>query len=247
MKKTSEFKSYALVSGGSGGIGAATCMQLARQGYNLLIHYHSNRENAEAIANDVRNLNLEACLLQFNVADREETRKVLGDWIENNPDKSIDVLINNAGIRKDNLLLWMRDEEWDQVLGVSLGGFYNITRLVVEGMIKRKQGRIINVVSLSGIKGLPGQTNYSAAKAAVIGATKALSQEVARRNITVNAVAPGFIDTGMTEDLNANEFNSMIPMRRFGRPEEVAEVIGFLASSGASYITGEVISVSGGL
>lgn len=247
MKKTSEFKSYALVSGGSGGIGAATCMQLARQGYNLLIHYHSNRENAEAIANDVRNLNLEACLLQFNVADREETRKVLGDWIENNPDKSIDVLVNNAGIRKDNLLLWMRDEEWDQVLGVSLGGFYNITRLVVEGMIKRKQGRIINVVSLSGIKGLPGQTNYSAAKAAVIGATKALSQEVARRNITVNAVAPGFIDTGMTEDLNANEFNSMIPMRRFGRPEEVAEVIGFLASSGASYITGEVISVSGGL
>lgn len=247
MKKTSEFKSYALVSGGSGGIGAATCMQLARQGYNLLIHYHSNRENAEAIANDVRNLNLEACLLQFNVADREETRKVLGDWIENNPDKSIDVLVNNAGIRKDNLLLWMRDEEWDQVLGVSLGGFYNITRMVVEGMIKRKQGRIINVVSLSGIKGLPGQTNYSAAKAAVIGATKALSQEVARRNITVNAVAPGFIDTGMTEDLNANEFNSMIPMRRFGRPEEVAEVIGFLASSGASYITGEVISVSGGL
>ena len=247
MKKTSEFKSYALVCGGSGGIGAATCMQLARQGYNLLIHYHSNRENAEAIANDVRNLNLEACLLQFNVADREETRKVLGDWIENNPDKSIDVLVNNAGIRKDNLLLWMRDEEWDQVLGVSLGGFYNITRLVVEGMIKRKQGRIINVVSLSGIKGLPGQTNYSAAKAAVIGATKALSQEVARRNITVNAVAPGFIDTGMTEDLNANEFNSMIPMRRFGRPEEVAEVIGFLASSGASYITGEVISVSGGL
>lgn len=247
MEKTDQFKSYALITGGSGGIGTATCIQLARQGYHLLIHYRSNRQNAEAIAAEVRNLNLEASLLKFDVANREETRKVLGDWIENNPDKAIDVLVNNAGIRKDNLLLWMRDEEWDDVLGVSLGGFYNVTRMVVEGMIKKKKGRIINVVSLSGIKGLPGQTNYSAAKAAVIGATKALSQEVARRNITVNAVAPGFIATGMTEDLNENEFKTMIPMRRFGKPEEVAEVIGFLATSGASYITGEVISVSGGL
>src|SRR5690606_26499470 len=240
-------KSYALITGGSGGIGAAACIQLARQGYHLLIHYRSNRSNAEAIATEVRNLNLEASLLKFDVANREETRKVLGGWIENNPDKAIDVLVNNAGIRKDNLLLWMRDEEWDEVLGVSLGGFYNVTRIVVEGMIKKKKGRIINVVSLSGIKGLPGQTNYSAAKAAVIGATKALSQEVARRNITVNAVAPGFIKTEMTEELDENQLKVNIPLRRFGTPEEVAALVGFLASPDAAYITGEIISINGGL
>jgi len=247
MDKSEQKKGYALVTGGSGGIGKATCLQLARQGYNLLIHFRSNQETAEEVATSVRKLNLEATIIKFDVSNRDETRKVLGEWIENNPDKSIEVLVNNAGIRKDNLLLWMRDEEWDEVLGISLGGFYNVTRLVVEGMIKKKKGRIINIVSLSGIKGLPGQTNYSAAKAAVIGATKALSQEVARRNITVNAVAPGFIETGMTEDLNEKEFKALIPMRRFGKPEEVAEVVGFLASAGSSYITGEVISVSGGL
>jgi|SRR5690554_99470 len=247
MNKSEQNKSYALVTGGSGGIGKAVCIQLARQGYNLLIHYRSNKATAEAVAASVREMKLEAEIIKFDVANREETRKVLGDWVDQNPNKSIEILVNNAGIRKDNLLLWMRDEEWDDVLNISLGGFYNVTRLVVEGMIKKKKGRIINVVSLSGIKGLPGQTNYSAAKAAVIGATKALSQEVARRNITVNAVAPGFISTDMTEDLNENEFKAMIPMRRFGKPEEVAEVVGFLASTGSSYITGEVISVSGGL
>lgn len=247
MDKSEQKKTYALVTGGSGGIGKAVCMQLAKQGFNLLIHYRSNKETAEEVATNVRKLNLEATIIKFDVSNREETRQVLGDWIDQNPDKSIDVLVNNAGIRKDNLLLWMRDEEWDDVLNISLGGFYNVTRLVVEGMIKKKKGRIINVVSLSGIKGLPGQTNYSAAKAAVIGATKALSQEVARRNITVNAVAPGFISTEMTEDLNEKEFKALVPMRRFGKPEEVAEVVGFLASPGSSYITGEVISVSGGL
>lgn len=247
MDKTEQIRGYALVTGGSGGIGKAVCIQLAMQGYNLLINYRSNQESAEAVAAQVRALYLDATILKFDVANREETREVLGSWIDNNPNKPIEVLVNNAGIRKDNLLLWMRDVEWDEVVGISLGGFYNVTRLVVEGMIKKKKGRIINVVSLSGIKGLPGQTNYSAAKAAVIGATKALSQEVARRNITVNAVAPGFIETGMTEDLNEKEYKAMIPMRRFGKPEEVAEVVGFLASAGASYITGEVISVSGGL
>lgn len=247
MDKTGQIRGYALVTGGSGGIGKAVCIQLAMQGYHLLINYRSNQESAEAVADQVRALNLKATILKFDVSNREETREVLGAWIDNNPNKHIEVLVNNAGTRKDNLLLWMRDVEWDEVVGISLGGFYNVTRLVVEGMIKKKKGRIINVVSLSGIKGLPGQTNYSAAKAAVIGATKALSQEVARRNITVNAVAPGFIETGMTEDLNEKEYKAMIPMRRFGKPEEVAEVVGFLASAGASYITGEVISVSGGL
>lgn len=247
MDSPKEIMQYALVTGGSGGIGKAICLQLARQGMNILIHYRSNKATAEELAKKIEALNQKAEIIHFDVANREETRKVLGEWIDQNPEKPIEILVNNAGIRKDNLLLWMRDEEWDQVLDISLGGFYNVTRLVVEGMIKKKKGHIINIVSLSGIKGLPGQTNYSAAKAAVIGATKALSQEVARRNITVNAVAPGFIETGMTEDLNVKELMKMVPMRRFGKPEEVAGVVGFLVSPAASYITGEVISVSGGL
>ncbi|MFN6945325.1 MAG: SDR family oxidoreductase, partial [Cytophagaceae bacterium] len=165
----------------------------------------------------------------------------------NNPNDAIEVLINNSGIRKDNLMLWMEDQQWDEVVDISLGGFYNVTKLVVSEMIKGKYGRIINIVSLSGIKGLPGQTNYSAAKAAVIGATKALSQEVGRRNITVNAVAPGFIKTDMTGDIDEGQYKTHIPLKRFGTPEEVADLVGFLASPNASYITGEIISITGGL
>jgi 3-oxoacyl-[acyl-carrier protein] reductase len=162
-------------------------------------------------------------------------------------DKNIEVLVNNAGIRKDQLLMWMKDEEWHDVLDISLNGFFYITRSVVNEMIKRKSGRIVNVVSLSGIKGMGGQTNYSAAKAAIIGATKALAQEVGRRGITVNAVAPGFIKTDMTEDIDPKQFRSLIPAGRFGTAEEVANVVGFLSSPGCSYVTGEVISVNGGL
>jgi 3-oxoacyl-[acyl-carrier protein] reductase len=143
--------------------------------------------------------------------------------------------------------MWMTDEQWDGVLGSSLDGFFYVTRLVVNSMLKKRYGRIVNVVSLSGIKGMPGQVNYSAAKAGVIGATKALAQEVARRNITVNAVAPGFIRTDMTQDLNEQELKALIPMQRFGEPEEVAEAIVFLASPKASYITGTVLSINGGL
>ena len=184
---------------------------------------------------------------KFDVSNRNDVNNVLGKWIEDNQDKRIEVLVNNAGIRKDAVLIWMQDNEWDDVISTNLNSFYNITRLVVKDMILRKYGRIINVVSLSGIKGLPGQTNYSAAKAGIIGATKALAQEVARKNITVNAVAPGFITTDMTKDMNEKDYQSLIPMKRFGRPEEVADIVGFLASEQASYITGEVISVNGGL
>ncbi|MBL6446534.1 3-oxoacyl-[acyl-carrier-protein] reductase [Fulvivirga sp. 29W222] len=238
---------YALVTGGSRGIGKAICIQLAKQGYNILINYASNKSAAEEVKAAVEQEGQAAELLPFNVANREETNQVLGEWKKTNVEKKIEVLVNNAGIKKDNLMMWMKDEEWDDVVDVSLGGFYNVTKSVLQDMVKAKNGRIINVVSLSGLKGLPGQTNYSAAKAAVIGATKALAQEVARRNITVNAVAPGFIKTEMTESIDEKEYKSIIPMRRFGTAEEVAKVVGFLASDASSYITGETISINGGL
>lgn len=238
---------YALVTGGSRGIGKAICIQLAKQGYNILINYASNKQAAEEAKAAVEEEGQIAELIPFNVADRKETNEVLAKWQKDNADKKIEVLVNNAGIKKDNLMIWMKDEEWDDVVDISLGGFYNVTKSVLQEMVKAKNGRIINVVSLSGLKGLPGQTNYSAAKAAVIGATKALAQEVARRNITVNAVAPGFIKTEMTEGIDEKEYKSMIPMRRFGTAEEVAKVVGFLASDASSYITGETISINGGL
>lgn len=238
---------YALVTGGSRGIGRAVCLQLAQQGFNILVNYTSNKSAAEETCAQVQAYKVNAETIKFDVSDREAVRAVLGSWISGNEDKTIAVLVNNAGIRKDNLLMWMKDEEWDGVMDISLGGFYNVTKLVIPEMLKQKEGRVINMVSLSGLKGLPGQTNYSAAKAAVIGATKALSQEVARRNITVNAVAPGFIKTDMTEDINEKDFKSLIPMRRFGTAEEVAQTVGFLASPASSYITGEVISINGGL
>lgn len=235
------------MTGGSRGIGRAVCQQLAKQGLNILVNYTSNEQAAKETQELVESIGVAAEILKFDVADREQVREVLGAWQKDNEDKTIDVLVNNAGIRKDNLMMWMEDKEWDSVLDISLGGFYNVTKQVIPEMIKNKEGRVINMVSLSGLKGLPGQTNYSAAKAAVIGATKALAQEVARRKITVNAVAPGFIKTEMTEDINEKEYKSLIPMRRFGTAEEVANVVGFLASPASSYITGEVISINGGL
>ncbi len=183
----------------------------------------------------------------FDVSKTEEVERVLGGWIENNKEKVIEVLVNNAGIRDDALMIWMKDEQWKSVLGASLDAFYYVSRQVISGMLANRYGRIVSVVSLSGIKGMPGQTNYSAAKAGVIGATKALAQEVARRGVTVNAVAPGFIRTDMTQDLNEAELKPLIPMKRFGEPEEVADAVVFLASSRASYITGEVLSINGGL
>jgi 3-oxoacyl-[acyl-carrier protein] reductase len=238
---------YALITGGSRGIGRAVCLRLAEQGYNILVNYKSNDAEAEKTRELILQKNVRAELLKFDVSDREQVNHVLGTWIEWNKDKSIEVLINNAGIRQDALMIWMTDEQWKNVLGSSLDGFYNVTRMVINGMLTKRYGRIVNVVSLSGIKGMPGQTNYSAAKAGVIGATKALAQEVARRNVTVNAVAPGFIRTDMTQDLNEQDLKNLIPMQRFGEPDEVADAVVFLASSKASYITGTVLSINGGL
>lgn len=238
---------YALVTGGSRGIGRAVCIKLASMGYHILINYKSNNTEASETLRLVQEKNVSGQLLKFDVSSKSETDAVLGGWIESNKDGKIEVLVNNAGVRQDALLMWMTEEQWKNVLGSSLDSFYNVTRLVVTPMLANRYGRIVNVVSLSGIKGMPGQTNYSAAKAGVIGATKALAQEVARRGVTVNAVAPGFIRTDMTRDLNEAELSKLIPMQRFGEPEEVADAIAFLASPQASYVTATVLSINGGL
>ena len=238
---------YALVTGGSRGIGRAICAKLAESGHYILINYTSKKEEAEQTLKLVREKGGDGEIIKFNVADQTEVEETLGKWIENNPSKTIEILVNNAGIRKDQLLMWMSNEEWNTVLGIGLGGFYNVTRLIIKGMLVKKYGRVVNVVSLSGLKGLPGQTNYSAAKAGVIGATKALAQEVGRRGITANCVAPGFIKTDMTEGINEKDFKQLIPLNRFGTADEVADAVCFLASDKAAYITGQVLSINGGL
>jgi 3-oxoacyl-[acyl-carrier protein] reductase len=237
----------ALVTGGSRGIGRAVCYKLAEMGYYIIVNYKANETEANNTLAHIKENGGDGELLKFDVANKEDINTVLGNWIENPGDKYIEVLINNAGIKDDVLMMWMKDEQWDSVLRTSLDGFFYVTRLVLNDMLMRKYGRIINVVSLSGLKGLPGQINYSAAKAGVIGATKALAQEVGRRGITVNAVAPGFIKTDMTEGLDEKELRSMIPVKRFGTPEEVAHAVGFLATPEAAYITAEILSVNGGL
>lgn len=238
---------YALVTGGSRGIGREICLQLAEMGYPVLINYTSNDEAANTTKSLIEEKGGKAELLKFDVSDCEQVDDVLLGWMEKNPEAVIEVLVNNAGIRKDNLLMWMTNDDWKDVTEITMNGFFYVTRRLIKEMLTNRYGRIVNVVSLSGIKGLPGQVNYSASKAGVIGATKALAQEVGKRNVTVNAVAPGYIHTDMTKDLDEKKLKSLIPMDRFGTAEEVANLVCFLASKKASYITGQTISINGGL
>lgn len=238
---------YALVTGGSRGIGRAVCLRLARMGYPVIINYVSNREAAEQTRDEIEQAGGKAELLPFDVKSVGQTDAAIEDWEARHPDDYIALLVNNAGIRRDALMIFMGDNQWHEVLDTNLNGMFYVTRRVLKGMLTKRFGRIVNVASLSGLKGLAGQSNYSASKAAVIGATKALAQEVAARKVTVNAVAPGFIQTDMTSDIDESALKAMIPAARFGRADEVAAAVAFLCSDDAGYITGEVISVNGGL
>lgn len=238
---------HALVTGGSRGIGRAICIELSNLGYNVIINYKGNKAAAEETLNMIKNNGKSAELLQFDISNVDEVDSQLEKWFNNNEGSYISVLVNNAGIRNDSLMLWMQNEQWKNVIDTNLNGFFYVTRRLIKDMLVRKSGRVINIVSLSGIKGLPGQTNYSAAKAAVIGATKALAQEVGRKGVTVNAIAPGYIKSEMTEDLDEKELSKLVPVNRFGLPEEVAYLVGVLTNERAAYITGEVISVNGGI
>lgn len=238
---------YALVTGASRGIGRAIAERLAKDGYAVLINYHSNTEAAEATKAAIEANGGQAELLPFNVSDGKAIETALTTWDAAHEGEHISVLVNNAGIRRDGLMVFMSEEDWHEVMRTTTEGFYHTTKHVLPAMVRARHGRIVNISSISGVSGLPGQVNYSAAKAAIIGATKALSKEVAARKVTVNAVAPGFIATDMTADLDEAELKKTIPAGRFGKPEEVAALVSFLCSDEAAYITGQVIEIAGGI
>lgn len=238
----------ALITGGSRGIGRAICLKIAEQSdYHILINYRSNEEAANETLKQIKELGGKGEILKFDVANAEDVKSSLDNWLDNNKDAVIEVIVNNAGITKDGLFMWMPKEDWDNVINTSLDGFFNVTNHLMQKLLRNRYGRIVNMVSVSGVKGTPGQTNYSAAKGAIVAVTKALAQEIAKRKITVNAVAPGFIKSDMTAGLDEKELKKLIPVNRFGEPEEVADLVAFLVSPKASYITGEIININGGI
>lgn len=241
-------KKCAIITGGSRGIGRAICEKLAQEtDYHLLINYQSNKDSALATLAIVEELGKTGEIIKFDVTNHNEVKEALTNWQENNPDALVEVVINNAGITRDGLFMWLTYEDWSKVIQTTLDGFYNVTNFFIQKMLRNRYGRIINIASVSGVKGTAGQTNYSAGKGALVAATKALAQEVAKRNITVNAIAPGFIRTDMTSELDENELIKLIPVGRFGEAEEVADLVSFLVSKKSSYITGEVININGGI
>jgi 3-oxoacyl-[acyl-carrier protein] reductase len=244
VKTSSDSSKIAFITGASRGIGAAIAIRLAKSGYDIWANYHSNHNAADQLKNKITELGKTCTLLPFDVCNEEQVKNSLEPLIE---EFTPDVLVNNAGFNKDALLMWMSTEEWKSVTDVTLLGFFLVTKAVLLGMMRRKSGRIINIVSTAGESGLPGQTNYSAAKAGLIGATKSLAKEVIRKGVLVNAVAPGFIETDMIENLPVDDIIKNIPIGRIGSPEDVAGVIDFLCSEDATYIVGQVISVNGGL
>jgi 3-oxoacyl-[acyl-carrier protein] reductase len=237
-------KQTALVTGGTLGIGRAIALSLAKDGYHVVINCRKPGKASEETLEEIKKVGGSVELLCFDVA-KKEAGAVVSAWVEAHG--PFYILINNAGIKADSLLVWMKDEEWSSVIDTNLNGFYNITRPVIKEMLLKRAGRVINIVSTAGQAGMAGQVNYSAAKAGVIGATKALAAEVAKRGVTVNAVAPGFIATGMLDGLPLEQIIKKIPAGRLGKPDEVAAVVSFLCSDSAGYITGAVIPVNGGI
>lgn len=238
---------YALVTGASRGLGRAIAERLAKDGYPVIVNYNNSEKAAQEVVDGIVAAGGKAELMKLDVADSSKVDVALDAWMEAHPEDYISVLVNNAGIRQDNLLVFMQDEQWQSVVNTTLGGFFYLTRRIVKSMMTHRNGRIVNISSVSGVKGMPGQCNYSAAKAGLIGASKALALEVASRKVTVNVVAPGFIATDMTAELDQEMIKKMVPLGRIGKPEEVASLVSFLASKEAAYITGQVVSINGGI
>ena len=238
---------YALITGASRGLGKAIAERLAKEGYAVIVNYNNSEKAARETVENIEAAGGKAELMKLDVKEGSQVDAAIEAWEAAHPEDYIAVLVNNAGVREDSLLVFMQDEQWDKVMETTLGGFFYLTRRVVKNMMTHRNGRIVNISSVSGLTGMQGQCNYAAAKAGLIGASKALALEVAPRKVTVNVVAPGFIDTDMTSELDQDMIKKTVPLGRIGKPEEVAALVAFLASKEAAYITGQVISINGGV